>query len=514
MGSVTKFEALNRRLDSWKEIAGFFGCDERTVKRWEKERGLPVHRLPGIGRGKVFAYSDELSDWLKGPRLATLPARSDLIDGPRSGSDLGIPDLGFPDLGTPDPESRPADKSPESGNEPSESPGTSSRAVQITSHAALYEAVVGTPAAPGTRKVWFFALPILALILAAFFLHPTSPAASSSTELAVQAGARRAANPEAEDFYLKGRFYWGKRTAESLNQAVDYFTQAIVHDPNYAPAYVGLADCYNLLREFSAMPDIEAYPRALSAAKKAVELDDTLAEAHRSLAFGLYYWNWDVPASEREYQRAIELDPNDATVHQWHGNALSLQGSFSEAIVELDRARKLDSSSRSILADYANALFAAGQPQQAADLLKQMEASDPEFISPHTYLAWMYDHTRDFPNYLSESRKIATLLNDKDTLALADAEEKSFAAGGEPALLQTMAHMQETLFRQNHGSAYRVASAYARLNRKQEALHFLQLALDQREIGMLLLPRDPDFSGLRADPAFRDLLAKVGPRKP
>ena len=502
MGSVTKFEALNRRLDSWKEIASFFGCDERTVKRWEKERGLPVHRLPGLGRGKVFAYSEELSDWLKGPRLATIVAPN-LIQGPRPGSDLGIPDPGSPDQGTPDPKIGYADKSAESGNEPSQSPGTSSQAVQMTS-----------PAAPGTRKIWFFALPILALILAAFFLHPTSPVASSSTEPAVQAGARRAANPEAEDFYLKGRFYWGKRTAESLNQAVDYFTQAIVHDPNYAPAYVGLADCYNLLREFSAMPDIEAYPRALSAAKKAVELDDTLAEAHRSLAFGLYYWNWDVPASEREYQRAIELDPNDATVHQWHGNALSLQGSFSEAIVELDRARKLDSSSRSILADYANALFAAGQPQQAADLLKQMEASDPEFISPHTYLAWMYDHTRDFPNYLSESRKIATLLNDKDTLALADAEEKSFAAGGEPALLQTMAHMQETLFRQNHASAYRVASAYARLNRKQEALHFLQLALDQREIGMLLLPRDPDFSGLRADPAFRDLLAKVGPRKP
>ena len=473
MGTVSKFEALNRRLDSWKEIASFFGCDERTVKRWEKERGLPVHRLPGVGRGKVFAYSEELSDWLRGT-------------GPKPAESLGIPEPG---------NGAPAEPRTPDGHAPQEA------------SPAPYEPILGHPAVPGISKVWFFALAILALILVALLVRPHAPAIGQVT------AAHRPANPEAEDLYLEGRFYWNQRTADSLNQAVDYFTQAIVHDPNYAPAYVGLADCYNLLREFAAMPDKEAYPRALAAAKKAVELDDTLAEAHRSLAFGSYYWNWDAATAEREYQRAIELTPNDATAHQWHGNALSMQGSAAEALSELERARKLDSSSRSILADYGSALFGTGQVQQSLDLLKQMETSDPEFISPHTYLAWIYWRRRDFPDYFEESGKIAALRHDPDALALAEAEQESLATGGEPALLQTMAQMQEKMFRENHGRAYPVAAAYAMLGKKQEALRYLQLALDRREVEMLLLSRDLDFSGLRADPAFRDVLAKVRPRE-
>ena len=246
----------------------------------------------------------------------------------------------------------------------------------------------------------------------------------------------RPANPEAEDLYLKGRFYWGKRTADGLNQAVDYFTQAIVHDPNYAPAYVGLADCYNLLREYAAMPDKEAYPRALSAAKKAVELDDTLAEAHRSLAFGSYYWNWDAAAADREFQRAIELDPNSATTHQWYGNMLQLQGRTKEGLAELGKARKLDPSSRSILADTGNALFSDGQPQAAIELLQQMEEADPDFLSPHRYLAWIYTEVPDYPKSFIEAKKFATLSHDSDALALVEAEEQSFATGGVRAMSQ------------------------------------------------------------------------------
>ena len=115
-------------------------------------------------------------------------------------------------------------------------------------------------------------------------------------------------SPEAEELYLKGRYFWNKRTPEDLNKALDLFTQAIVRDPGYAQAYVGLADCYNLLREYSVMPPNEAYPRALAAAKKAVELDDNSAEAHNSLAFATFYWTWDAATAEREFKRAIAVE--------------------------------------------------------------------------------------------------------------------------------------------------------------------------------------------------------------
>lgn len=436
----------NQRLDSWKEIATFFGCDESTVRRWEKERGLPVHRLPGIGRGKVFAYSDELSGWLKGPR----------------------------------------------SSEP------------------ISESTAGPGVRLGTRKLWLLALPLLALTVGALLLLPGKRVAPGAGVGHASDAPRSPANAEAQDLYLKGRFYWSKRTAQSLNQAVDYFTQSIVHDPNYAPAYVGLADCYNLLREYAAMPNQEAYPRALAAARKAVELDDTLAEAHASLAFGSFYWDWDATTAEREFKRAIELDPNNATIHHWYANVLATLGRPQEARAEIERARELDPSSRSILADQGYVMFLAGQQRQAIELLQQMEASDPEFISPHKYLSWMYFSSKDYANSLAESKKTAALLHDADSLSGAETEEKSFASGGEPALLQTMLQIEKKRFQENRGSAYAVASACATLGRKQEALQYLQMAYDRHDNSIVFLKLDPTFRSLRDETAYRDLLARVG----
>ena len=136
----------------------------------------------------------------------------------------------------------------------------------------------------------------------------------------------KAAQSPAAELYLKGRYYWNKRTPEDLKKAVDYFTQSIVADPGYAKAYVGLADCYGLLREFAAMPDSEAWPRALAAARKAVELDDSLAEAHSSLGFDLFYGSLDLKGGEREFKRAVELNPNYAEAHQWYATALMSVG--------------------------------------------------------------------------------------------------------------------------------------------------------------------------------------------
>ena len=153
---------------------------------------------------------------------------------------------------------------------------------------------------------------------------------------------RPTANPEAYELYLKGRFLWNKRTGADMRKAIDYFNHAIAKDPNYALAYAGLADCYDLLHEYSDLSPKESYPKAKAAAIKALELDDTLGEAHTSLAYSLVNYDWDWRGAEKEYQRAIQLNPNYATAHQWYAECLSMLGRHTEAIAEIKRAQELD----------------------------------------------------------------------------------------------------------------------------------------------------------------------------
>jgi DNA-binding winged helix-turn-helix (wHTH) protein/Flp pilus assembly protein TadD len=191
-------------------------------------------------------------------------------------------------------------------------------------------------------RMMVYLLPVLALFFAAWIFHPGQRDAKANGKSS-PAGARtlhRAANREAEDFYLKGRFYWNKRTPESLNQALEAFNQAIAHDPDYSDAYVGLADCYNLLREFSAMPGNEAYFKAFAAAKKAVEFDQQSSEAHASLAFVTFWGMWDAADAEKEFRRAIELDPKNAKAHHWYATFLHALVRNNEALTEIDRARE------------------------------------------------------------------------------------------------------------------------------------------------------------------------------
>ena len=226
-----------KRLDSWKEIAAFFGRAERTVKRWETERGLPVHRFPGGGRSAVFAYSEELRAWLEGRR---------------------------DELGPEDPPSNPGELEAAMpvAETVQELPGTR----EPVSSPTISSPTILRLAA------WLVPLALVGILVLLF------SAKNPGLRFKALAG-RHSANPEAQDLYLKGRYFWERRTPEDLTKAVDYFTQAIVKDPSDAHAYVGLADSYNLLREFGAMAPAEAYPRALSAAQRAVELDSTSAEA-------------------------------------------------------------------------------------------------------------------------------------------------------------------------------------------------------------------------------------------
>ncbi|MGO8794861.1 MAG: tetratricopeptide repeat protein [Candidatus Sulfotelmatobacter sp.] len=318
------------------------------------------------------------------------------------------------------------------------------------------------------------------------------------------------ANREAEEFYLKGRYYWEKRTPDSLNKAVDSFTQAIVHDPAYAPAYVGLADSYNLLREYTLMPASEAYSRALAAAEKAVELDPQSSEAHASLAFVSFYGMWDAAKADWEFRRAIELNPDNAAAHHWYATYLSCLHRFPESLTEIDRARALDPASKSVLADKGSILFSAGRRQDAITLLQQMEENEPDFISPHRYLKFIYLRTGDYPHYLGEARKEAGLLHDSSALAMVEVTEKGFSAAGEKGLLQALSLQQKKLYDRGLLSPWFLAQTQSIMGNKAEALRYLRTAYDRRDEGIPQIESDPAFDSLQNEPAFRKLLADAG----
>ncbi len=317
-------------------------------------------------------------------------------------------------------------------------------------------------------------------------------------------------NPEAHELYLKGRYYWSKRTPDDLNRAVDYFTQAVVKDPSDAQAYSGLADSYNLLSEYTAIPYQEAFKRAISAAQTAIKLDDSLAEAHNSLAFASFYGAWDARTAEREFRRALQLNSNYTTAHHWYATFLSSIGLQRDALAEIEQAQALDPYSKSIVADKGLILWNGGQLAAAQALLDEVESSDPNFLSPHRYLASVYLFEKRYREYLSELREVALLSEDKKELAIVEAGEKGFAAGGSMGMLERMLRTSEASSTGQGARYYPFAGMCALLGDRSEAMQYLQLAFSRHDVNLVALTVDPSFAGLRDAPAFRKLVRNVG----
>jgi len=485
MGETPARQKSKHRLDSWKEIAAFFGRDERTVRRWEKERGLPAYRVPGGERGGVFTYTEELREWVKGRAGEFEAAEFETL---RAVADGAVAD-------------RRADGEEierVSPSEPSKNPANSVPVLNLPA----------APAAPQPSNVrmvlWLAPLVVVAgLVILLSFSH-------RDPQYKQALAAPHRPNAEAQELYLKGEYHRAKRTPEDLNKAVDYFTQSIVKDPSYAQAYVGLADSYNLLREFSVMPAEEAYPRALAAAQRAVELDDTSAGAHTSLAFATFYWNWDPVTAEREYKRALELDPNFVQGHHWYATFLLTCGRFPEALDQIEQARKLDPSSTTIQADKGRILYDAGRKNEAFALLKQLESTDPTLATTHGYLATIYLDRKDYENFFAESKQAAELRHDEAGLAVANAAKQGFTADRLHGMWERMAPVQKEMFDRDLRSSYDLAATYALLGKKEEALRYLQIAYEKRDIGLLYLSRNSDFNSLHDDLVYKEITERVG----
>jgi TolB-like protein/DNA-binding winged helix-turn-helix (wHTH) protein/Tfp pilus assembly protein PilF len=318
----------------------------------------------------------------------------------------------------------------------------------------------------------------------------------------------KAINPDAYENYLKGRFFWNKRSADGLKKAIDYFNQAIAEDPNYAAAYSGLADAYALSGDwqYAVMTPKEAMPRAKAAAMKALELDDNLGEAHASLAFCLDGFDWNFEAADREFRRAIELNPGYATAHHWYSWHLSLLGRNSEAIAEMRKAENLDPLSLIINADLAELLLIAHFPDESIDQSRKTIEMDPHFAFAHNQLAQAYLEKHMFSEAIAELQTAIQISGESATFSANLA--RAYAATNRKAEAVWLLNDLKKRSTPTNEHATAIAMIYTALDDKDQAMASLERGYEERfNPGILLRPC---FDPLRSDPRFQNLVRRVG----
>jgi TolB-like protein/Tfp pilus assembly protein PilF len=318
---------------------------------------------------------------------------------------------------------------------------------------------------------------------------------------------RPTANPEAYELYLKGLFFWNKRTAADLRTAIQYFNQAVGKDPSYALAYVGLADSYSLLPGYGAASPADSFPQARAAATKALEFDDTLAEAHTSLANVLDH-DFDFEPALKEFQRAIELKPNYATARHWYGSEfLGPMGRFDEAIAESKRAQELDPLSLIINADLGVVYMWARQYDKAIEQLRRTIEMDPQFYFAHYYLGVALQSKGQLNDAIMEYRKAVELSDDPFVLGLLG---QAYARKGQREEAQKILVRLTEEAKSRYVSAYNFALMYLALGDKERAIDELERAYRERA-GADIYPIkvDPMLDDLRGHPRFEALVQRV-----
>lgn len=598
-----------QRLDSWKEIAAFLGRGERTVKRWETERGLPVHRVPGGGRSAVFAYTKELSEWLKGKS-------HELEENDATSDSTAIPENARPETGSAAPQhvGKGLSSSPgrvvfwlvflaligvaafyysasrsgsrgkalaarEPGDPVNSSLGPDSVAVlpftNVRGDASteylidgITESLIGNLAhlpqlkvrsrdavfrykgkdsdmrATGSElgvsvlvsgrvllqgdsidvsveltrvrentEIWGHRytgktanlISIQQRMAGDIAKELRSSLSSANRQRAMQQGTL---DPDAFALYLKGRYEWNKRTSSDLQNAISYFDQAIGKDPAYALAYSGLADAYSVLPNFGGNP-AEDFPKSNAAARKALELDPSLARPHAVLGMNETEYDWDFVSGEAEFRKAIELDPNDATAHQWYAEKLSQRGRHDEALAEIKLAQQLDPSSLVIKRVLSGTLLDAGRADEAIGVCKQLAQENPTFAMAHDCLAFAYWDKGMYAQMVEETKIYAQMTGNPEEVAFATALEEGYASGGWKGAMTRAAVTFEALRKNGYESPFKIARLYACAGDDAQAFYWLDVA-DREHDRLLLAMGAYQFNGLRSDPRFVRLAHKVG----
>jgi TolB-like protein/Tfp pilus assembly protein PilF len=563
------------RLDSWKEIATYLKCSERTVRRWQEE-GLPVHRHPHKRRAGVYAYKPELDAWWNDghARLAEIEraqaargrpwllwvAAAGLVllltvagaylarnrvwhrASPPAGK-IMFAVLPFENLsGDPEQEyfsdglteemiSRFGQLEPQrlgviARTSVIQYKGTKKRIDEIGKELSVDYILEGTVRHAGDRvrvSAQLIQVKDQTHLWAKNYERDLRDVLTLQGEIAqaianevkieltpqekMRLASARPVNLEAHEAYLKGRYYWNKRTEEGFRRAIEYFGEATQKDRNYALGHSGLADSYILLGEYSLVPAKEAFTKAREAATKALELDDKLAEAHNALAAVKADYDWDWPGAEREFRRAIELNPGYATAHQWYAELLSELGRHEEALAEIKQAQQLDPFSLIINAVSGDALRSAGQYDLAIEQLRKTLEIDPNFAHAHFHLAMTFLRKEAYAEAIAEFQRASTLSPNvadyKGGLGYA------YARAGKRAEARKMLAELKERSQRRYVSWFYVAAIYAGLDEKDQAFAFLEKAYAQHEQGLVVINREPMFDPLRSDPRYQDLLRRM-----
>jgi tetratricopeptide (TPR) repeat protein len=442
----------NKRLVGWKAIGQFLECTARTAMRWEAERGMPVHRVPGDSRSLVWASPLELTEWLTtlrdAPDALTLPIE-------QKDEQAGLP--------PPVQSSRPR------------------------------------------RRLFVVALVWLLLFaggLSAWRGLATSPKKTDSLATSYDD------DPAAREAYLMAQFEFNARTPASLLAAEKRFRQLVDRFPDRAVGWSGLADTYMLLREFGPMSDEDAFSRATRAARTALSLDPNLADAWLDQAFVAWWWHADAQVAFPAFKHALELDPASAKGWHWYANALEGHGDFAEALRAIARARALEPTSRSILADEAMIRFDSGDAQALATL-EQLEKIDPAFESTHWFLSQVYGALGRDEDFLRESIAMADLRQQPDASAEFQLAAQRFREGGRQAMLKHLGDEETRRFMDGKGSAVLIAKYRAFAQDRNGMLKWLQIAEDRHETLLMAVRCNPIFAPYREDPDVHAMLARM-----
>jgi tetratricopeptide (TPR) repeat protein len=316
---------------------------------------------------------------------------------------------------------------------------------------------------------------------------------------------RSTASSEAYRAYLKGRYFWNERTEDSLGKGLAYFSKAVDVDPTYAEAYAGIADSYAMLGLYTVLPPNDAFPKAKAAAMKALEIDNGLAEAHATLAFAHFYYDWDARAAESEFKRALENNPTYAIAHSWHGFNLAAMGQFPEAIAEAMKAEEADPLSPIIGANAAWVLCLAGQYERAIETSRRAIEIDPHFLHAHFRLGNTYEQQGEYELAIAEYQKAVPEPARGDTYYQASMGHAYAMAGKTVEARKVLNHLED-LSKKRYVAPYAIALIHLGLGDKDSAFEWLERACADHSTSMAYLKVDPALRSLRSDPRFDKLL--------
>ena len=313
-------------------------------------------------------------------------------------------------------------------------------------------------------------------------------------------------NAEAYQLYLQGLFYWNKWTYPDFVKAADYFSQAVDKDPRYALAYAGLADTYSLLGNSGYVPPLEAWPKAETAAKQALAIDGTLAEAHTSLGLVKEHFEWNWADADQQFRKAIELNPNSASAHHWYGDYLANMGKSDQGLRETRKALESDPLSLIINTTVGRQLYLSRQNDQAVEQLRKVLDIDPKFAPARTILEGVYAQMGKQKEAVAEREKMISLSGGSE---LAAAIEQQFATSGYRGVLQSSLKGLIEMSRHEYVSPYIVAQAYMRTGDQEKALEWLEKAHQEHDSGLVSLAVEPMFDPIRPNARFQEILRQM-----